>query len=145
MQRMVIYSAWDSGYIKDKVGTASSDYTYTITSSHANPNLSDAVDEGKEATFTITRTLANNATASAATVYVSTRDRTATTQEEDYQSFNQALCKYLRDGTVPTFSANQENISELYKNNLPVDFKKDELTKEVTIPTFSDSFSDDGE
>ena len=48
------YSAWDSGYIKDKAGSAAADYTYTITSSHANPNLSDAVDEGKEATFTIT-------------------------------------------------------------------------------------------
>ena len=56
-------------------------------------------------------------TAAKATVYVSTRDGTALTANQDYQF-------YL---------------------NLPIDFKKDELTKEVTIPTFSDSFSDDGE
>ena len=104
------------GYIKDRPIVPLL-ITPAITSSHANPNLSDAVDEGKEATFTITRTLANNATASAATVYVSTRDGTATTQEEDYQSFfNQAI-----------------------------DFKKDELSKEFTVPTFSDSATDNGE
>ena len=47
---------------------------------------------------------------------MSTRDGTATTQEEDYQSFNQAI-----------------------------DFKKDELSKEFTVPTFSDSATDNGE
>ena len=35
-------NSWASGYMKDKVGTASSDYSYAITSSHSNPNLSDA-------------------------------------------------------------------------------------------------------
>ena len=94
--------------MKDKVGTASSDYSYAITSSHSNPNLSDAVTEGNDATFTITRTLATGKTAAKATVYVSTRDGTALTANQDYQF-------YL---------------------NLPVDFKKDELTKEVTIPLF---------
>ncbi|PQM55454.1 MAG: hypothetical protein CML39_08070, partial [Rhodobacteraceae bacterium] len=111
------YAAWASGYIKDKAGTAASDYSYAITSSHANPNLSDAVTEGQDASFTITRTLASGKTASAATVYVSTRDGTATVETADYE----------------------------FNFNLAVDFKKDELSKEVTIPTFSDSASDDGE
>ena len=70
MQRTVNYwpGILDISKIRPVVPLA--DYTYTITSSHANPNLSDAVDEGKEATFTITRTLANNATASGTTVLI---------------------------------------------------------------------------
>ena len=70
--------------MKDKVGTASSDYSYAITS-HSNPNLSDAVTEGNGHYFTITRTLATGKTAAKATVYVSTRDGTALTANQDYQ------------------------------------------------------------
>ena len=59
--------------------------------------------EGQDASFTITRTLASGKTASAATVYVSTRDGTATVETADYE----------------------------FNFNLAVDFKKDELSKEV--------------
>ena len=73
------------------------------------------VTEGQEATFTITRTLGSGKTASAQTVYVSTKEGTAGL--EDYQSLE----------------------------NLAVDFKADELTKTVVVKTESDSVTDDGE
>ena len=103
-----MYSSWGTGYIKDKVGTAASDYTYAMSTSH---DSGSPVTEGQEATFTITRTLGTGKTASAQTVYVSTKEGTAGL--EDYQSLDK----------------------------LAVDFKADELTKTVVVKTESDSSS----
>ena len=100
-----------SGYMKDKaVLTTAADYTYAISSTYKENDNNTWVNEGKDAVFTITRTLANSGDPTATKVYISTRDGTASYGVQDYQNYF----------------------------NLAVDFKKNEVTKEFKIPTFYD-------
>ena len=75
--------AYDTGYITDPTGGTSSEYSYSITSSHGSSGA--GVTEGGEVTFTITRTK-DSGTDTATTVYLTTSDGTA--GAGDYNSLN---------------------------------------------------------
>ncbi|MBF0341329.1 MAG: hypothetical protein HQL95_10270 [Magnetococcales bacterium] len=95
-----------SGFIKDVPVT---DYTYTLESSTATTD--NAVTEGSAVTFTIKR----SGSGSASTVYLSTRDDTATSG--DYQGFV----------------------------NKSIEFAAYETSKTVTVATLQDNFAESTE
>ncbi len=102
------YHSYASGYLKDNTDAADSvnNYSYTISSS-AGESFS-AVEEGSNITFTITRTLASGKTAAKSTVYLSTSESLASS--DDFKS----------------------------KNLEALEFKANETTKTVTVETYAD-------
>ena len=110
------YSAWSEGYIKDDAGSTTAAATYEYeVNKGAKNSTGTAVTEGNDVVFTITRTNSGGGAESASTIYVSTTAGSAST--DDFEVIT----------------------------NKAIEFKANELTKQINVKTKKDAETDNNE